>query len=545
MSPTPQPTPTPALDELRATSLRRARSWNAVTTRHDLLLRTAAYPPTAAHRAEALHQLDQLGALARQLPAATRQRGDDSGIAGTRSHDPFDLGMARWLSAHFPRDIEVDWAQLGDATPLQELLRHALHPAELDGFDSDHLTLRAWVRAARGSAWPTDLSWILHTVRDARRTPALLAAAWESAAVPLTWNLRHASATSARLEQVPARVVTRTAMRALPANTLRHISTPLRGIARLARLDAERVITVARTTLAARCREVHAISYANRDEVWMAPLGAGAELAIIGVVPEHRLTLEANYGYILFSNGVPVGYGGVSPLFRQANTGINIFEPFRGTEAALLWAQMLRAFRTLFGVRRFIVNPFQIGGGNAEALRSGAFWFHYRLGFRPATAELRALAAAELERLRSTPGHRTPLRTLRRLASADLHLTLPGFPERDAFDESWLPRLSALVTRRIADEYEVPGRPGNAGRGALAVRTALAERLSRIAAPRARLAPFAALIPDLSQWPSTERRHLRALLKAKDAPVERDFVRAAQEHPRFYRELIKLARLRR
>jgi hypothetical protein len=536
MPPAPQRTLTPSFDELRVTSLGHVRSWKALTARHDLLLRIAAYPPTVAHRGEALRQLDQLGALVRQLPAAIRQRGDGSGIASTRAHDPFDLGMARWLSARFPRDIEVDWAQLGDATLLQDLLRHALHSAELDGFDSDHLTLRAWVRTARGSAWPTDLSWILHTVGEARHSPALLAAAWESAAVPLVWNLRHASATAARLEREPAQVVTRAAMRTLPANTLRHISTPLRGITRLPRAAAGEVIDVARIALAARCREVHAISYANRDEVWMAPLDAGAELAIIGVVPEHRLTLEANYGYILFSNGIPVGYGGVSPLFRQANTGINIFEPFRGTEAAFLWAQMLRAFRALFGVRRFIVNPFQIGGGNAEALRSGAFWFHYRLGFRPATADLRALAESELTLLRSNPGHRTPLRTLRRLASADLHLTLPGFPERDAFDEAWLPRLSALVTRRIADAYAEPGRPANAGRAAMAA------RVSRIAAPKARLAPFAALLPDLARWPAAERRTLRALLDAKDAPVERDFVRAAQEHPRFYRGLISLAR---
>ena len=520
MPPTPHLSHTLSIDDLRATAIRRAASWRKLTARHDFLLRIAAYPPTTAHRTEALQQLNQLQTLARKLPSAARNRGNDSGITNTTSHDPYDLGTTRWLATHYPHDIELDWAQLHDATALQDLLRPALHPAELDGFDSDHISLRTWIRSARGPTWPSDLSWILATIKHARPTQPLLVAAWESAAVPLVWHLRHASATTAHI--TPARVAPREQMRVPPENPTHHITTPLNNIKRLPRAAAEQVIEVARTTLAARCREVHAISYANPHEVWIAPLGAGAELAIIGVTPEHRLTLEANYGYILFSNGIPIGYGGVSPLFHQANTGINIFAPFRGTEAAFLWTQMLRAFRTLFGVRRFIVNPFQIGGGNAEALQSGAFWFYYRLGFRPATVEVRELAEVEFARMSEPkkPKYRTPLRTLRRLASADLHLTLPGFDERDAFDESWLPQLSVLVSRHL-------------GSDAKAIR-AKPSALS--------LAPFAALLPDVPRWPLSDRRNLRALLRAKDAPVERDFVRAAQEHPHFYRGLISLAR---
>lgn len=506
------------LETLRACELRRPGSWRALHARHDLLLHVAAYPPTAAHRAEAMRQLDGIGALVRALPIAARRAGDDSGVAGTVSHDPYDLGMARWLSAQYPGDVEVDWAQLSDDTLLQDLLRPALRPAEEDGFDSDHLSLRAWVRAARGVVGPTDLRWILSAVKGSRRTDPLLAASWESASVPLVWKLKRASATTARLET--ARVSPRVAMRSLPSHPLRHIASRLEGIERLPHAEAERVIAVARSTLAARCREVHAISYANLHEVWMAPLGKGAELAIIGVTPAHRLHLEANYGYVLFSNGIPIGYGGVSPLFRQANTGINIFAPFRGTEAAFLWVQMLRAFRTLFSVGRFIVNPFQIGGGNAEALRSGAFWFHYRLGFRPATAALRELATRELERRQRETDYRTPLRTLRKLASADLHLTLPDFDERDAFDESWLPRLSVLASRQL-------GANGRRER----------ERFTASS-----LAPYSAILPDTARWPARERQQLQRLLRAKDAPVERDFVRAAQEHPRFYRGLIALAR---
>ena len=170
------------------------------------------------------------------------------------------------------------------------------------------------------------------------------------------------------------------------------------------------VIDLARSALAARAREVHAMNYPNADDVHVADLGEGVELAVIGVPPAQRLSLEANYGYLLISNGVPIGYGGVSPLFRQANTGINVFDPFRGSEAAFLWAQMLRAFRTLFGTRRFVINGYQFGAGNSEAIASGAYWFYYRLGFRPSLAENASLAAAEAATPASPSGRANPAR---------------------------------------------------------------------------------------------------------------------------------------
>ena len=52
---------------------------------------------------------------------------------------------------------------------------------------------------------------------------------------------------------------------------------------------------------------MHAISWANPREVWLANLGNGASLAIIGALPDRRLSLEANYGYLLMANGIPVG----------------------------------------------------------------------------------------------------------------------------------------------------------------------------------------------------------------------------------------------
>ena len=44
--------------------------------------------------------------------------------------------------------------------------------------------------------------------------------------------------------------------------------------------------------------------------------------------------------------------------------------------------------------QKFVVKPYQFGKGNPEGLKSGAFWFYYRLGFRPVRDDIREQAAA-------------------------------------------------------------------------------------------------------------------------------------------------------
>lgn len=519
------------------------RSWRSMAAQSDALLTTLAFPPTRDSFRAAEQRGADLARLARTMPSRVVQRGDDSGHAGSTTRHTFDLGIAEWLVGRHPDDVEIDWrdAHVGDA--LDELLRPALRRAEEDGFDSDALTLRAWMRAARGTAWRSDLAWLLDALRDTGDSLPRRAAAWERAALPIVWKLRGAGVLHARLPV--AQPVPRPSFRITPARPARTIATPIKSVRLRPATLADAVIEVARETLAVRCREVHAISYANRDEVWLADLGKGTSIAIIGVIPALRLSLEANYGFVLFSNGVPVGYGGVSPLFRQANTGINIFAPFRGTEAGMLWVRALQAFRTLFPVDRFIANPFQIGGGNTEALKSGAFWFYHRLGFRPSDPALAALADAELAQRQRDRSYRSPMATLKRLAGADLVLTLPGHDARDDFDERWLGAISVAATARMAAEGRV--RRHRAQR-------ALAARVARTlgADPRAwraderdafeQLAPIAATIPDLADWSSADRRALLRIMRAKGAKCERDFVLANLAAPRFMRSLIRSAR---
>ena len=531
---------------LEALGRRRLRRAAELAALHGHLLFLTAFPDSAAVRAAAERALAAFPARLRRLAAKQRVALEDSGLVGSASRHSFEAPVARWLVERFGMDVEIDWRAVDDSSGIDFLLGLLTARAEQDGLESPALTTRQWLRRATGTARTSDLAWLVHQLRRQRATRAIWEALYDQAGVPLVWRPRAVARDVARGPTPSSAVYYRAGgLRRLPERPRRLIATPLETIERVDRRRGEELIDVTRATLTARCREVYAISHANPEEVYLADLGAGTALALIGVAPSRRLSLESNYGYLLLSNGVPVGYAGVTPLYRQANTGINVFEPFRGSEAAFLCAQTLRAFSTLFGVTRFVLNPYQIGAGNREAIDSGAFWFYYRLGFRPVAAELAALAAAERRRQLAQPRHRTDAATLRRLAQSDVELVLPGARARERFAEPWLAQLSLLASERLA-------RAGGGSRAEAAER--VAAEVARALGVRGRsrwaiaeqeaftaLAPLAALL-DLRALGSRTRAALVRLLRAKGAAQEAPYVRAAAADRHFLPGLMAAAR---
>ncbi|MFN8571303.1 MAG: hypothetical protein U0132_04545 [Gemmatimonadaceae bacterium] len=514
------------------------RSVRDIVRLHDDLLFLRAFPDSAGVATLAREGLNRVGNWLRRANAHGSL--DDSGIASSTSRHTFPFAIAQWLVRSFPREVSLDWRELDDTTHLDTLLRTFLTRAEEDAFDAGELSTREWLRMAVPPAAASDLAWIIENGLAQRQTRALFASLYDSDSLPVVWRLGGSRSPGSTTHNELADIVPayRHGMRSTPADPLRHIASPLPSIALLPRSRALAVIDVARAALTARCREVFAISNPNADEVWLADLGEGATLAIVGTQPDLRMSLESNYGYLLMSNGVPIGYGGVTPLWNQANTGINIFDPFRGSEAGFLWAQMLRAFRQLFGVRRFVVNGYQFGEGNAEAISSGAYWFYYRLGFRPADPAQALLAAQEAAQLQRDRSYRSSAHTLRALAHGDLHLTLPGYRESTFIAEDLLQVCAKKVTERLAADP-------SASRGSAI--NACVERVRRMLNVRSmsrwpaaerqafvRFAPVLDLLPTLDSWPASDKEGLVAVARSKGSAQERDFVLKARLHRQFW-----------
>src|SRR5207245_9941823 len=172
-------------------------------------------------------------------------------------------------------------------------------------------------------------------------------------------------------------------------------------------------------------------------------------------------------------------------------------------------------------MRTIVVDRSQIDDSNPEGLRTGAFYFYAKLGFRPTDPEVRRLADADRARIARDPDYRSPLATLRRLGRSNLVLTLGGGAPATAVTGS---RLAALVTSQITRGFDCDRRAATADAVARVARALGATGWRRWAPPERRaverLATVLGLIPDLGRWPARGRGRVGQLRDPKGGRVD-------------------------
>jgi hypothetical protein len=293
-----------------------------------------------------------------------------------------------------------------------------------------------------------------------------------------------------------------------------------------------------------RSRDLDAFSYGDKNDVRLVDCGQGLQFACIGQIPERRLMLESVYGFLTIKNGVPIGYVLTSSLFSSSEIAYNVFESFRGAEAAQIFGRVLAMARHIFGAEALFVPPFQLGHDNTEGLKSGAWWFYYKLGFRPEDPEVRRLLRSELRLMRANPRHRSSTATLQKLSSEPLFL-YPNGPKRDVLVKIPLGELGLRISRLLADRFGADREKAirSLSREAaqlLGVRTqrgwTAGERLAW-----ERWSPLIVMLPGISRWKPQEKRALVKVVRAKGGRRESDYVRLFDKHKRLRRAILKLA----
>jgi hypothetical protein len=527
------------LDLLAASHIRSPRD---LLRFHETLCFLQAYPDDRRVLARVDPALEAFPARVHRLQAAARARLHDSGIAGTTLDYPFGLPMARWLVSRFPEDVEVAWGKYDRADELDEALALLITPVEEDAFSFGGLGWKGWLRAAKAGRRMSDLQLLLELLEGSDLAPPARDWMFEHLGLPIQVRLRRpgASRTLVKLPWSRPFFHRRGGLRRTGVNAGREAQRPLPPPRRAPRPLAESLIGAARVGMLTRFRELHAFSHANPEDVLVAEPGRGVQIALIGILPAFRFPLEGYYAFLALKNGVPVGYGGGCELFGVLDLATNIFPTFRQGESAWIFSQIARLYCQVWGSRTVVVDPYQIGHENEEAIRSGAFYFYHRLGFCPRDPEVLRLAGEEVAKIAQDRAYRSPAGVLRRLARAELYLILPGghpAPERRLRSS----QVAALVSQRIAQEYRGDRRAAVRG---CADRVARALGVSgwRAWSGEGRRAfeqwsVVADLIPDLARWPAAERRRLVQVIRARGAGSELDFVRARNAHRRLRKSL--------
>jgi hypothetical protein len=511
---------------------------------HDCLLFLLAYPESPRLHAAAQRELFRVAAAARVLlelgPARARARLANSGVAWAPMTIAFGYDIARWLAIEHPSHAEIDSFD-DNGVPLPELLRHVLPAMEFELL-SGEAGPDEFLREASSGHRGTRLQWLIA----------------QFAALPCTDSLREHlfDSLKAFVRISPgATALSRTFVRGPGERTYYHrgelkravdpqalISRPLAPPRALTRPQRRHVLDAGRAMLASLGRETDALAAAGPEDVEYHVLGRGVAIALYTMAPGRRLPLDSHVGFMLFKNSLPVGYGGAWPFLGTAKVGVNVFAPYRGGESAYLFCQVLRVYGQRFGIDHFIAEPSQFGGGNREGLESGAFWFYYRLGFRPVDAALAALAAEEYQRMRNTSGYRPPLPVMRRITRSDIELrsssSAPVPAPCDPAD------LSLAVSAWIAKRFH-----GNR-RKAVAAATRIATQALRVGEtsgwPEAERAAFQSYclilcrIRDLARWPATDKARAVAVARAKGGNEFR-YYDLLQRHARLQAALRELA----
>jgi hypothetical protein len=323
------------------------------------------------------------------------------------------------------------------------------------------------------------------------------------------------------------------------------IARPPVSVRAVGRAGGQRLIDLAREAMVTRGRDLDVFEYGSPEDVRLVDCGDGLRFACIGAIPERRLLLEAVYGLLTLKNGVPTGYVLVSALFGSSELAFNVFETFRGGESGRIYGRVLAIARHLFGADTFTIFPYQLGGyGNPEALKSGAWWFYQKLGFRPRDAGVRTLMDDELLRTKRDPSHRSSIATLKKLAAENLYFHA-GTQREDVIGILDLPEVGLKVTDAVAKRFgadrEAAARASSREAMALVEIRTLAGWSAGERLAWERWAPLVCILPGISRWSPSQKRSLAKVVKAKGGRRESEFVRLFDAHRPLRRAIRALA----
>ena len=470
-----------------------------------------------------------------------------SGIAGTEIHYPFFAVTARWLAQRWPSRLEVDWETFGaEGRALLDARASLLaHPAEVPLTDEGALDARAWAEALCGPG-QADGSALALAMGALGSDPLTRDFYQDEIGAPylLRWGPNGASRTTARATRTPIAHQTAPLRRQRPDLRAALLRPPL-SVRAVSVAEGRALVELAREAMVTRERDLDAFAYGDPRDVRLVDCGDGLAFAAIGMLPERRLLLESVYGFLTLKNGVPIGYVLTSAINASSELAYNVFETYRGGEAAWVYARVLAMTREFFDSEVFTIYPYQLGGeGNQEGLDSGSWWFYQKLGFRARDPGVLRGMRRELARMQREPGYRTPIRKLAQLAEHNVYLE--DDPSRqDVIGALRTDRISLAATRLLSRRWGGDRRAAQEPCAEAAAELLGVRDRKRCPAPErqsfAAWSPLLLAMPGVTRWSAAEKRAAVAVMRAKGGRRESDFVRLLNRHAKLRAGLNRLA----
>jgi hypothetical protein len=519
---------------------------------HESLLFIRAYP----HNARVLRRAEDLLSSFSRHVTQLRSAGTDlsafepaevSGIAGTAVEEIFGYDVVCRLLKLHPGRIRAVWDRYEATGRTAAIWPRFLPLLDEESLVEANVPYLSWLQAASASAG-RDLPWLIERFQRMPLPTVERAELYDSLGLPVRWDLGNGRASRTRNRHPVRRIFyhREPLIRRSDVSLAKELESDPLPVGKLSRAEGERILDMGREGMAARHRELYAFTHGDPAHVLRAEVGRGVEIFICGLLPHRRLPLRVYHGFLIYKNGVQVGYGDLVTLFERTELAFNHYYTFREGESAWIYGRLVRLLRHLFGVTCFSVDPYQIGFENEEAIESGAFWFYRKLGFRSLVPELAALVEAEEKKIAVRPGYRTPARILRKISTGHIVYEAP-WTAPGRWDRFHIRNIGLAVQRLMAKDFH--GDAGEIQNASIAaVSWLLGLRQQDWSEPERRalasLALALALIPDLGRWTEEEKAALARIIRAKMGPDELQYVSLLQRHTRLRDAILRLGSTR-
>lgn len=405
---------------LEKCSQQKLNSVKLINAYHDQLLFLSAYAENKQIFRLTQDELNRLSDALIQLSAQKKEQLSNSGMPFTEIQGTYSFVLMQWLIKNFPNSVSIHSFDETGVHP-KELLKYRLNEMEFECIGNDTLSKTKWIQLVSGFKKPKDqLKWLLKEFEMLNIDTVFKEQLFES--LKLYIRINPADIRFSRsYGTVPIKehyFHTKGLLKKFDEQAL--INQKLPAPLKLSNEEKQVYLDKARVALLLLNRETDPITYGEAKDCLVYNLEHGLTIALYCIQPALRLSVESYIGFMMFKNGYPMSYGGAWLFGQRSLIGINIFEAFRGGESAFVFAQLLRTYSQAFGATQFEVEPYQFGKGNPEGIKSGAFWFYYRFGFRPIDTKLAQLAEQEASKIAANKGYRTDYETLKLFTKSNL-----------------------------------------------------------------------------------------------------------------------------
>jgi hypothetical protein len=354
-----------------------------------------------------------------------------TGIYNSYIECNFSFSKINFLIKKFPGQIYIHSSNSTTETQLS-VLKIILPYIEYSEIHNKEKNLKKIISKFNKSQ-KTDLEWLVELIEGSNESEKVKSFIFDQLAIFITWKITDIKQSVSFIKGFNQSIFFHDSI-SKKADLTEIIKQKLPLAVKLNEKEKTKICDAARLTLTYLYRETEPFTHSNTNDITLFQLERGLSIALFGSNVLKRYSIESYIGYIVFKNNIPVSYGGGWIFGERCQFGINILESFRGGESTLIICELLRVYHNYFGATNFVVKPYQFGLHNLEAIKTGAFWFYYKLGFRPQDENLKKLAKFEENEKVKNPKYKSPVKNLKKYTQSNIELILSNnsYPNFDA-----------------------------------------------------------------------------------------------------------------